>query len=65
MNCTDPVILFKSPEELSTAKPKCPHVRLTAKYGAFSMVFKPSIFPSLSDSNFSVYRGKDVRRQNH
>ena len=65
MNYTDPVILCKSPEELSTVNPKSPQVRLTAKYGAFSMAFKPSIFPSLSDFNFSVYRGKDAHRQNH
>jgi hypothetical protein len=65
MNYTDLVILYKSPEELSTVKPNCPHVRLTAKYGAFSMVFRPSILPSLSDSNFSVYRGKDSHRHNH
>ena len=64
-NYTDPVILRKGTEELSKVNTKSSHVRLTAKYDALSMVLGLPIPPSLSDSNFRGYQGRDIHRQNH
>ena len=63
-NYTDPVILRKG-SGLSTVNPKIRHVRLTAIYCEFSMIFGFPIPPSLSDSNCSGCLGKDAHGQNH